>query len=123
MGHANNACYIVWCEECAWNHSSSLGLTLADYRRLDRGVAIHEAHYEYLVPAREGDELVIGTWLTASDGKLRLERRFQMLNPDTGRTVQRGHWKLICVALASGRATRFPAEFIARYGQAVVASA
>ncbi len=121
MGHANNACYVVWCEDCAWNHSQELGLTVSDYQRLDRGVAIHRASYEYYLPAFEGEQLLIGTWLTACDGKLRLERRFQMINLDTGATVQRGHWQLICVTLSSGKATRFPSEFMEVYGGAVIA--
>ena len=120
MGHTNNACYAVWCEDCAWNHSRELGLTVADFQRLDRGVAIHKASYEYYLPAFEGEELLVGTWLTACDGKLRLERRFQMINLSSGATVQRGHWQLICVTLTSGKATRFPREFIAAYGDAVI---
>lgn len=120
MGHANNACYVVWCEECAWNHSQFLGLAVADYQRLDRGVAIHKANYQYYLPSFENEELVIGTWLTACDGKLRLERRFQMINVQTGQTVQRGHWQLICVFLSSGKATKFPVEFLELYGNAVI---
>lgn len=120
MGHANNACYVVWCEQCAWNHSESLGLTVLDYQRLDRGVAIHKASYEYFLPTFEDEDILIGTWLTACDGKLRLERRFQMISLSTGQTVQRGHWQLICVALSSGKATRLPKEFIESYGKAVI---
>lgn len=123
MGHANNACYVVWCEDCAWRHSKSLGLTVSDYQRLDRGVAIRKASYEYTLPAFEGEELLIGTWLTACDGKLRLERRFQMINVATGKTVQRGHWQLICVTLSSGKATKFPPEFIDVYAAAVIKTA
>jgi len=120
MGHANNACYVIWCEQCAWSHSGSLGLTIQDYERLDRGVAIRAASYEYCLPSFEHDELLIGTWLTACDGKLRLERRFQMINSRTGKTVLRGQWQLICVVLSSGRATRLPREFIRSYGEAVI---
>lgn len=120
MGHANNACYVIWCERCAWSHSESLGLTMKDYQRLDRGVAIHKANYEYFLPTLENEELLIATWLTACDGKLRLERRFQMISRSTGQTVQRGRWQLICVALSSGKATRLPKEFIESYGQAVI---
>lgn len=122
MGHANNACYVVWCEDCAWHHSQELGLTVVDYQRLDRGVAIHKASYDYYLPTFEGEELLIGTWLTACDGKLRLERRFQMINPATGQTIQRGHWQLICVTLSNGKASRFPPEFLELYGSAVIAS-
>jgi acyl-CoA thioester hydrolase len=49
-----------------------------------------------------------------------LERRFQVLNSETGDTVLRGHWQLICVALSSGKACRLPQEFIQVYGGAVI---
>ncbi|MBL4582754.1 MAG: acyl-CoA thioesterase [Gammaproteobacteria bacterium] len=120
MGHANNACYVVWCEQCAWKHSEFLGLDIKDYQRLDRGVAIRKASYEYCLPAFENEDLLIATWLTACDGKFRLERRFQMINVITGQTVLRGHWELICVTLKGGRVTKFPKEFIELYGNAVV---
>ena len=40
LGHANNAVYVSWLERCAWRHSQSLGLDLAEYRRLDRAMAV-----------------------------------------------------------------------------------
>ena len=123
MGHANNACYVVWCEQCAWNHSKFLGLGIKDYQRLNCGVAIRKASYEYFLPSFENEDLLIATWLTACDGKFRLERRFQMINLATGQTVQRGHWELICVTLSSGKVTKFPNEFTECYGNAVVSSA
>ena len=120
MGHANNACYVIWCEQCAWSHSERLGLSVKDYQKLDRGVAINKASYEYFLPSFENEKLLIGTWLTACDNKLRLERRFQMINPATEETVLRGQWQLICVSLKSGRAAKFPPQFIDIYGGAVV---
>ena len=123
MGHANNACYVIWCEQSAWNHSEILGRGIKDYQRLNRGVAIRKASYEYFLPSFENEDLLIATWLTACDGKFRIERRFQMINLDTGQTIQRGHWELICVALSSGKVTKFPNEFTERYGNAVVSSA
>lgn len=120
MGHANNACYVVWCETCAWKHSEALGLSVQDYQKLDRGVAINQAHYQYFLPSFEDEKLLVGTWLTACDKKLRLERRFQIVNHSTGETILRGHWRLICVSVSSGKAARFPPEFIDIYGGAVV---
>ena len=121
MGHTNNACYVVWCEQTAWAHSESLGLSVLDYQQLDRGVAINKAQYDYYLPTFENDQLIASTWLTSCDGKLRLERRFQFVNARTEQIVLRGHWQLICVALSTGKATRFPQEFIDIYGGAVVA--
>ena len=120
MGHTNNASYVVWCERCAWKHSESLGLSLMDYQKMDRGVAINKAYYEYSVPSFEGDKLVVGTWLTDCDNKLRLQRRFQIVNSATGDTILRGHWLLICVALSSGKAARLPKQFSEIYGAAVI---
>lgn len=123
MGHANNACYVVWCEDCAWKHSESLGLSVQDYQEMDRGVAINKANYEYFLPSFENEQLLVATWLVHCDKKLRLERRFQIINPATGNTVLRAHWLLICVALSSGKASRFPQKFVDVYGPAVIDTA
>ena len=120
LGHANNASYVVWCEQTAWQHSESLGLSIRDYQRLDRAVAIQEATYRYFSPGFAGDRLGIGTWLVACDGKLRLERRFQVVNLTTGAVLMRGHWKLVAVILSSGKATRLPREFLDVYQSALV---
>ena len=82
-------------------HSEFLGLSIKDYQHLDRCVAIRKASYEYFLPSLKNEDLLITTWLTASDGKFRLDRRFQMIKHATGQTVQRGHWELICVNLKS----------------------
>ncbi len=120
MGHTNNACYVVWCEQCAWSHSRKLGLSVTDYRRLNRGVAIRHAHYDYELPSFVGEALEVGTWLVHCDGRLRLERRFQIRHRDSGKTVLRGHWVLVGINLETGKPTRFPPEFVAIYGGAVV---
>lgn len=120
MGHTNNACYVIWCEECAWSHSRQLGLSVEDYRRLNRGVAIQHAEYDYQLPSFSGDTLEIATWLVHCDGKLRLQRQFQIRHCASGKTVLRGRWVLICINLESGKPARFPAEFVEIYGGAVI---
>lgn len=120
MGHTNNACYVIWCEQCAWKHSASLGLTVGDYQKLDRGVAINKASYQYSLPSFVGEKLIVATWLTGCDQKLRLERRFQIINAESGETILRGHWLLICMTLSTGKATRLPKEFLDIYGAAVI---
>ena len=122
MGHANNTCYAVWCENCAWKHSEDLGLTLQDYQRLDRGVVVHKASYNYLLPAFENNQLMIATWLTNCDYKLRLERRFQIINLQTKQTLMKAHWLLICTVLSTGKPAHFPSEFTEVYGSAVIPS-
>ena len=123
LDHTNNAVYVQWCEKIGWAHSETLGLALADYRRLDRAMAIRRAEYEYILPTAVGDALLLATWLCASDGKLAMERRFQLVRESDGATVLRGRWDLICIEISSGRARRMPAEFCDAYLPAVVAPA
>jgi len=121
LDHTNNAVYVQWCERVAWSHSHQLGLTLEDYRRLDRAMAIRQGEYDYLLPSFEGEALVLGTWLTAGDGKLAMERRFQLRRSTDGQTLMRGRWSLVCIEISSGKPKRMPPEFIEIYQAAVVA--
>lgn len=121
LDHTNNAVYVRWCEQAGWAHSEALGLSLADYRRLDRAMAIRRSEYDYILPTAAGDQLLLGTWLYATDGKLNMERRFQLLRASDGATVLRGRWELVCIEISSGRARRMPPEFCDVYLPAVVA--
>ena len=120
LNHTNNAVYVRWCEKIAWSHSQSLGLTLADYQRLDRAMVIRRGEYDYLLPTSAGETLTLATWLTASDGKLSMERRFQLVRDSDGTTLLRGRWDLVCIELSTGRPRRMPLEFCAAYLPAVV---
>lgn len=121
LNHTNNAVYVQWCERVAWSHSEALGLSIEDYQRLDRAMAIRHGHYDYLLPSFEGETLVLGTWLTAGDGKLAMERRFQLRRAGDGETIMRGRWDLVCIDITGGRPRRMPPAFVAAYQAAVVA--
>ena len=120
LNHTNNAVYVQWCEKIGWAHSESLGLSLADYQRLDRAMAIRRGEYDYLLPAALDDELTLATWLLASDGKLTMERRFQLIRNRDNATLMRGRWDLVCIELGSGRVRRMPVEFCQVYLAALV---
>lgn len=81
LGHANNAVYVTWLERCAWRHSQRLGLDLAEYRRLDRAMAVVRHEIDYLAAAYEDDELQLATWIIDWDQRLRMTRRFQAQAP------------------------------------------
>lgn len=121
LNHTNNAVYVKWCEQVAWAHSERLGLSLDDYRRLDRAMAIRRSDYDYLLATYLGEELTLGTWLVASDGKTSMERRFQIIRTADGATVLRGRWELVCIQLSNGRVRRMPEEFINAYTPALAA--
>lgn len=119
--HTNNAVYVRWCETIAWAHSAALGLDLADYRRLDRAMAIRRSEYDYLLPTVAGDDLLLATWLAGSDGRITLERRFQLIRRNDRQTILRGCWQLVCIEMGNGRPRRMPGEFAAAYLAAIVA--
>ena len=120
LKHTNNAVYVRWCEQAGWAHSEALGLCLADYARLDRAMAIRRGEYDYLLPTFVGEALRLATWLVGGDGKLSMERRFQLVRDSDGATVLRGRWDLVCIELSSGRPRRMPAEFLGTYMPVIV---
>ncbi|ABD86717.1 acyl-CoA thioesterase [Rhodopseudomonas palustris] len=120
LGHTNNAVYVRWCEAIGWAHSEALGLGLINWQKLDRAVAIRRGEYDYLLPSAQGDALTLGTWITASDGKLTMERRFQLIRPRDGAIIMRGRWQMVCIEISSGRPRRLPPEFLQIYMPALV---
>jgi acyl-CoA thioester hydrolase len=121
LNHTNNAVYVQWCEKVGWAHSEALGLGMADYLRLDRAMAIRKAEYDYVLPSLQDEALTLGTWITASDGKLTMERRFQIVRNSDQTTILRGRWDLVCIEVGSGKPRRLPPEFCQIYLPALVA--
>jgi len=119
LQHTNNTVYIQWSERVAWAHSVSLGLDLACYQQLNRAMVIIRSEFDYLASSRLGDKISVATWITNWDGKLTMERRFQVLRINDGATLVRGRMRFACIDLTSGKARRMPAEFIQGYGKAL----
>lgn len=115
LGHVNNVSYLRWLEAAAWAHSVALGIGLAEFKKLDRAMVARRHELDYLLPCQMGDELFVGTWITASDGKLSLQRSYQIIRPADNKTVFTGHTHWVCVALSSGKPRRMPAQFVAAY--------
>jgi acyl-CoA thioester hydrolase len=119
LGHANNAVYVSWLERCAWRHSQNLGLDLAEYRRLDRAMAVLRHEIDYLAAAYEDQELQMATWIVESDHRLKMDRRFQLVRPEDGSTLLRARTTFVCIELSSGKPKRMPEEFVEGYGRAL----
>ena len=120
LNHTNNAVYVNWCQQVAWAHSVALGLDLERYRALDRAMAITHSEFHYLQPSREGDEVVVATWIVDWDEKLTMARHFQVIRISDGVTLLRGAMRFVCIELSSGRPKRLPREFLAGYGPVVL---
>jgi acyl-CoA thioester hydrolase len=114
-GHVNNAVYLEWLDAAAWAHSAALGVPPEQCVAARRGMVVQRSQLHYLAPAFAGYALEVATWIVFTDGRLRVDRRFQVLRPRDGRTLLRGLIHYVCADLDSGRPCRMPAEFRARY--------
>jgi acyl-CoA thioester hydrolase len=114
-GHVNNSIYLRWLDRAAWSHSATLGLTVEDCTRMQRGMAALRIEIDYLRAALVGERVSVATWIVETDRKLRVTRRFQLRHADTGETLARAVTRYVCLNLASGRAARMPPEFLATY--------
>ena len=120
LGHANNCEYLRWLEDIAWAHSVDLGLGMDQYRSFNRAMVARHTELEYLAAAYAGDELQVGTWIVANDGRISMVRRYQIVRPADGVTLLRGRTRWVCVALDSGRPKRLPAEYVQAYAVTAV---
>lgn len=112
--HTNNVVYLSFMAKTAWDHSKALGLDFETYRKLGKGMVVRRHEMDYFAPSFEGEALRMGTWITGNDGRLRLRRRFQLIN-EQGATLLRGLSDFVCMNIESGRAVRMPPEFAATY--------
>jgi acyl-CoA thioester hydrolase len=114
-GHVNNAVYLNWLDRVAWSHSAGLGVPLERCLALRRGMAAQRIEIEYLRAAVRGDRIRAATWIVSADGRLRAERRFQIVRVPDGTTLARARVDYVCINLDSGRAARMPEMFARAY--------
>ena len=107
--------------EAAWAHTTALGLGAEDYQRLDRAMALTHAKYDYLRATREGDTLLVGTWITDWPGKMKMKRQLQIICERTATTVFRGTLEFVCIQISTGSPKRSPQEFIDIYSPVIAA--
>jgi acyl-CoA thioester hydrolase len=74
-------------------------------------MAVWRTQVHYLGAAYEGDRIQVGTWPVHNDGRLRIERRFQIRRESDGTTLVRALIHYVCIDLGTGRAKRMPPEF------------
>lgn len=113
--HVNNTIYLQWLDRVAWAHSAALGLSLDECLALRRGMAVRHTRVDYWDAARLGDDVVIATWIVASDERLRCTRRFEILRSGDGRRLLDAEIDFFCMNLDTGKPCRFPAAFTERY--------
>ena len=115
LGHVNNKVYLDWCELVSWDHSKSLGVTPQTYQELRCACVVVKNKIEYLGSLFENDSIVISTWITDTDSKLKLSRLFQVIRAKDNKTVFRSNVDYACINLDTYRPTRMPDLFKEAY--------
>ncbi len=121
FAHVNNVVYVGWLEQCAWAHSRALGLGLDEFLRLDRGMLVVRHEIDYLAAAREGERLELGTWIVECDRPAEPQSGVPAAPPGRRRhPAARTDPLRLRRAVQRQAARRLPAEFVERYGRALV---
>ena len=115
LGHVNNKVYLDWCELVSWDHSKSLGVTPQTYQELRCACVVVKNKIEYLGSLFENDSIVISTWITDTDSKLKLSRLFQVIRVKDNKTVFRSNVDYACINLDTYKPTRMPNLFKEAY--------
>ena len=115
LGHVNNKVYLDWCELVSWDHSKFLGVTPETYKELRCACVVVKNKIEYLGSLFENDSVVISTWITETDSKLRLSRLFQAISMKDNKTVFRSNVDYACINLDTYRPTKMPDLFKKAY--------
>lgn len=114
FGHVNNIVYLQWMQDVAWVHSAALGLDFIAYQKLDAAMVARHHEMSYLASCFTGDQLLLKTWLTETDG-FNLYRQYEFIRLQDKKVVfeAKTHW--VCIRLSSGRPIRMPPEFKKAY--------
>ena len=115
LGHTNNVVYLQWIEDIAWAHSVALGISLEDFRRLNRAMVARKHEINYLAASFLGDRILVATWLTGNDQRLSIWRHYQMIRPTDGKTLLRASTHWVSVDFTTGAPRRMPPEFVSTY--------
>jgi len=112
LGHTNNVRYVEWLESIAWAHIESLGCGWDIKEKLGKAMAITRTEIDYLCASYIHDELIIGTWVSASDRRVTCSRQFQIIRNADKKTILKAKMDFACISLKTGKMTKMPDIFV-----------
>lgn len=106
-GHVNNVAYLQWMQAIAVEHYTAIGGIEAQGRNVTWWVREHRV--EYLLPAFEGEEIEIRTWVE-NIRRVRSLRKYEFVRKSDGRVLVKGETDWVFVDTKSGRPILIPEE-------------
>ncbi|QDT55074.1 acyl-CoA thioesterase YbgC [Caulifigura coniformis] len=112
LGHANNVSFVKWMQDAAIAHSTAQGWPMSRYR--EHGVAwvVRRHTVEYLLPAVEGERIVVKTWV-ADMQRVTSLRRYEISTTD--RLLARAETNWAFIRTGDGKLTRIPEHVSASF--------
>jgi acyl-CoA thioester hydrolase len=108
-GHVNNVAYVQWMQDIAVEHYSSIGGIQA--QGPNATWVVREHRVEYLLPAFEGDEIEIRTWVE-NTRRVRSLRKYEFARKSDGKILVRGETDWVFMDVNSGRPLAIPDEVV-----------
>jgi acyl-CoA thioester hydrolase len=113
-GHMNNANYLRYMQETAFDASTAAGYDLSRYDELGTIWLIRETDIEYLHPLRYDDRVRVKTWVE-DFRRIRSRRAYEFSLVETGEMVARASTDWVYLAQVTGRPQAIPAEMMAAF--------
>ncbi len=108
-GHVNQANYLRYMQEAAFDASAAAGYDLKRYEALGRLWLIRETEIEYLHPLRYGDSVQVTTWV-ADLRRVRSCRAYELRHAGSGELMARAFTDWAFMDSATNRPAPIPAE-------------
>ena len=78
-------------------------------------MAATKTELDYRAASYIGDELVLGTWVGANDGRFTMQRAYQLIRVEDNTTIMTATTRFACIDLHSGKVKRMPDRFVDAY--------
>lgn len=106
-GHVNNVVYVQWMQDIALEHYTSIGGIEA--QGPDATWVIRKHSVEYLLPAFEGEEIEVRTWVEDMR-KVRSLRMYEFVRISDGKVLVKGETDWVFMDVKTGRVKAIPAD-------------
>ncbi len=110
-GHVNNVAYVQWMQDIAVEHYQSIGGT-NPMQLVGATWVVREHRVEYLLPAFEGEELEIRTWVD-NIRRVRSLRKYEFVRRLDGKILVKGETDWVFVDINTGSPRAIPGEIAA----------
>jgi acyl-CoA thioester hydrolase len=112
-GHVNNVVYVQWMQDIAVEHYASIGGIQA--QGTDATWVVRSHKIEYLLPAYEGEEVEVRTWVENIQ-RVRSLRKYEFVRKSDGKTLVKGETDWVFVDVKSGRPVAISQEVAGVFG-------